>query len=326
MTRRLFLKRASQAVGVVVFLPAAKSIGQIASHGEGYYEHTVLAMGTTARIGVYARSEEEANSVITEAFTELKRLESLFTIFDPKSEISQLNISAGKNAVACSIETITILQAAKDYSRLTDSAFDVTVESLMRLWGFRAETNALTRIPSDEEIREVLQIVGSDQITIANNEAQLRSIDAKVDLGGIAVGFALDKIADILRRRGVENAFIDISGDMLALGHPKGKQGWDVGIPDPNDPAKLFHHTAISNEALATSGDYMSYVTYQSHKYGHIIDPTVGRPAHQLLSSTVIAKTGTDADALSTASFVAGKQFGDTKLIAVDRNGHVKVS
>jgi thiamine biosynthesis lipoprotein len=326
MTRRLFLKRASVAVGVIVFLPAAKSIGQITSRGEGYYEHTILAMGTTARIGVYARSEEEANAIISEAFAELKRLESLFTIFDPKSEISQLNASAGKLAVTCSIDTIAILQAAKNYSKLTDSAFDVTVEPLMRLWGFRAETNTLARVPSAEEVREVLQVVGSDQITFTDNAVQLRSIGAKIDLGGVAVGFALDRMADILRARGIEHAFIDISGDMLALGHPKGKQGWDVGIPDPQDPTKLFYHTAISNEALATSGNYMSYMTYRSRRYGHIIDPAVGEPAHQLLSSTVIAKTGVDADALSTASFVAGKQFGDTKLIAVDRNGHVKVS
>jgi FAD:protein FMN transferase len=128
-----------------------------------------------------------------------------------------------------------------------------------------------------------------------------------------------------LRSNGIENAFIDISGDMFALGTPENKRGWDVAIPDPNDTSKIIYKTQIRDEALATSGNYMSFVTYQAQKFGHIMDPRVGRSADSMLSATVIAKTGLDADALSTASFVSGERYADTKLVFVGIDGKLRI-
>ena len=323
MTRHLFLKRASQACGVLVFLPAAKSIGKTGlTNREGYYEHTILAMGTTARLGIYARNETQANEIITSAFSELKRIESLLTIFDATSEISQLNAHGGDNLVAVSSDTLAILKASITYSQLTHGAFDITVEPLMRLWGFRNASNVLPKLPAQQEVNSVLSAIGYNQIEITqDNLVRLRSREAKLDLGGIAVGYALDKMAGILRTANIENAFIDISGDMFALGTPHRKKAWEVAIPDPQNTSKLIYKTSISNEALATSGNYMSYVIYQATRYGHIMDPHEGRPAHQILSSTVIAGTGLDADALSTASFVTGERYGNTRLVLVNRDG-----
>ena len=329
LTRRLFLKRASQACGILVFLPAAKSIGKIGlSNKEGYYEHSIVAMGTTARLGVYAKSEAAANEVITSAFNELKRLESLFTIFDERSEISQLNAIAGVGHTKISSDTLSILRSAIEYTRLTNGAFDITVEPLMRLWGFRKDSNELQALPTSEEIASGLQFVGSEQIELdaIHSTARLRSSGAKLDLGGIAVGYSLDKMVNILKPEGIENAFLDISGDIYALGAPHGHPGWNVAIPDPQDTSKLIYKTHISNEALATSGNYMSYVVYNAMRYGHIMDPHEGRSAHSVLSSTVIAKTGIDVDALSTASFVKGEKYGDTKLMLVNRHGSIDVS
>jgi FAD:protein FMN transferase len=325
-TRRLFLKRASQACGILVFLPAAKSIGKIGlANKEGYYEHTILAMGTTVRLGVYAKNEAEANEVITAAFHELKRIESLLTIFDVKSEISQLNAYAGNNARTVSSDTLAILQASITYSRLTHGAFDITIEPLMRLWGFRKESNVLSRLPLQEEVNSALSVVGYNQIEISREIlVRLKSAEAKLDLGGIAVGFALDKMVRIIQNAGIENAFLDISGDMFALGAPLRKKGWDVAIPDPQETSRLIYKTTISNEALATSGNYMSYVIYQAQQFGHIMDPHEGRSAHRVLSSTVIAKSGLDADALSTASFVTGERYGESKLVRVNLHGHVQ--
>ncbi|HWF43886.1 MAG TPA: FAD:protein FMN transferase [Candidatus Kapabacteria bacterium] len=325
-TRRLFLKRASQACGVLVFLPAAKSIGKIGlANKEGYYEHTILAMGTTARLGVYAKNEAQANEVITAAFSELKRIESLLTIFDTKSEISQLNEHTGSNAIAVSSDTLAILRTSAHYSQLTQGAFDITIEPLMRLWGFRNVSNVLSRLPLQGEVNSALNVVGYNQVEISEqNLVRLKSAGAKLDLGGIAVGFALDKMTSVLRNAGIENAFLDISGDMFALGTPPRKKGWDIAIPDPHETSRLIYTTTISDEALATSGNYMSYVIYQAQKFGHIMDPHEGRSAHRLLSSTVIAKTGLDADALSTASFVTGKRYGESKLVRVDLQGLVQ--
>ena len=347
-TRWLFLKRAGQAFGIIVFLPAAKAIGKItrsAAHhaNEEYYEHNIITMGTTARVGVYARSEEEANHVITSTFEELNRLESLLSVFDVSSEISKLNDHPGGDLQFCSRDTFEILKAAKHYSILTDGAFEATIEPIMRLWGFRNESNVLTQLPTNFKIENLLQFVGNEQLEIneLQSSARLRSGGAKIDTCGIAVGYALDKMIAIIKSSGIENAFIDISGDMFALGSPLfpknpilfkegvgggSPNGWQAAIPDPRDTSRLIYNTTISNEALATSGNYESFVVYQARKFGHIMDPKVGRSARSILSSTVIAKTGLDADALSTASFVTGLRYGETRLVAVGRDGEVKSS
>lgn len=324
MTRRIFLKRASQATGILVMLPAARAIGKLAPNGTAYYEHTIVAMGTTARIGVYAASEEQANHVITATFDELKRLESLFTIFSEASELSAINRAAGGERVQVSSDTLSILRSSIACSVLTSSAFDITVEPLMRLWGFRNESNKLERLPTPEKIARALQFVGYDQIRIDDSRVGLRSAGAKLDLGGVAVGNALDEMIAIIRAANIENAFIDISGDMFALGAPEGKRAWEVAIPDPQNTSRLIYKTGITNEALATSGNYMSFVTYQARQYGHIMDTHEGRSAHKVLSATVIAHTGLDADSLSTASFVTGEQYAGHRLVLVDRLGRIK--
>ncbi len=343
MTRRLFLKRAGQATGVFVFLPVAKSIGKAANasryhhyghryygHG-GYFEHTIVAMGTTARVGVYAGSEEEANHVINAALDELKRLESLFTIFDAASEISKLNANAGGLLRPCSADTYSILQAAKNYSTMTDGAFDATVEPLMELWGFRSQIKELKLLPTKEEIEAALRLVGSEHIELGPSQdtatVRLNVPGAKLDLGSIAMGYALDKMAAIIKAHKIEHAFLDISGDMYAMGIPKGLRhgngGWAVAIPDPRNTRKMIHWTTISNEALSTAGNYESFVVYQARKFGHIMNPREGRSANQMLSATVIAPHAIDTDVLSTASFVTGKRYAETKVILVDREGSV---
>jgi thiamine biosynthesis lipoprotein len=330
-SRRLFLKRAGQACGILVILPAVKQLqgglfASTLSNGDTrYFEHTIVAMGTTARLGVYAASEEEANSVINAAFGELKKLEALFSGFVATSDVSRLNAAAGGAAVAVAPETLEILSASIDYSKLTHRAFDITVEPLMKLWGFRSDAKDLRALPTPKDVNEALQYIGADQIEIdrAHTTARLHGHGTRIDLGGIAVGYALDRMGDVLRQRGIERAFIDISGDVLALGSPDEK-GWPIAIPDPQNLSRIIYHTNIRDEALATSGSYMSYVVYNAIKYGHIMDPHDGRPATRVLSSTVITKRGIDADALSTASFVTGQRYGATKLIVVDSLGKVE--
>jgi thiamine biosynthesis lipoprotein len=293
-----------------------------------YYEHTIVAMGTTARLGVYAKSESGAHEVITRAFGELKRVEQLFSIYEPTSEVSAINRSAGLGPVTVSADTFGILTASVEYAHLTRRAFDITVEPVMELWGFRSRTNALAQLPTVQQINAALQYVGYDQLELdsAHSQVRLRSRGARIDLGGVAVGYALDRMVEIVRAAGIERAFLDISGDMYALGAPDGKEGWEVGIPNPQSPDKIIHRTHIKNEALATSGNYMSYVVYNAVKYGHIMDPHEGRSACRMISSTVIAPTGIDADALSTASFVSGKRYKESRLLLVTPQGTVEES
>lgn len=316
LTRRVFLKRAGAAFGVFAFLPAlttaASDRKRLTTH---YYEHTILAMGTTARLGLYARDERTANAIITKAFTELKRLESLFTIFDSTSEISRINTASGEQAVEIGIDTLALLQLAKEYSHATHGAFDCTVGPLMKLWGFRNE-NQLDHFPTEQELHTALALTGSEKIILdpARSTAALSQRGMSIDLGGIAVGYALDRMKAILQQEGITQAFLDISGDIIAIGHPQqDTRGWEIGIPDPADTAKIIYSLHLKDRALATSGNYMNYVVYQAKHYGHIMDLTNGYPVARMLSSTAIGSRGIEVDALSTASFVSGKKEVDTK-------------
>jgi thiamine biosynthesis lipoprotein len=329
-TRRLFLKRSGAAFGVVAFLPMltrASTHFRPTSHGH-YYEHTILAMGTTARLGVYASNERAANSAISKAFDELKRLEALFSVFDPSSELSHINREAGDHAVEVSNEMLEIVIQSLAFSEVSGGAFDITVEPLMELWGFRNASNVLNQLPTLEEVQSALKFVGPQMIEIdaKGKTIALRSKGAKLDLGGVAVGFALDRMETILRNEGIEHAFLDISGDIIALGTPEHEpKGWRVAVPDPSENGKLIYETRLSNNALATSGNYESYVVYQAMKFGHIMDPKEGHSAHRVLSTTAISRRGITVDGLSTASFVTGAKLGQQcEFVIVDQAGSVR--
>jgi thiamine biosynthesis lipoprotein len=130
-----------------------------------------------------------------------------------------------------------------------------------------------------------------------------------VDLGGIGVGYGLDRAGDVLRRAGVRRALLDVSGDCLALGAPPGETGWQVGIADPDRPAETIASVRLRDAALATSSNLVSVVHYGRAVRGHVMDPDTGYPADRCRQVTVVARTGVEADGLSTAMLVAGRPF-----------------
>jgi thiamine biosynthesis lipoprotein len=128
-----------------------------------------------------------------------------------------------------------------------------------------------------------------------------------LDLGGVAVGYALDRAAAMLRAMGIESALIELSGDYYAIGSPAGSsRGWEIGVLDPRSEGAVLETLYIRNQALSTSGNYANTVVYDARSYGHIFDPSAGYPSDRLLSATVVAPTAFEADAFSTALFVAG--------------------
>jgi len=328
LTRRLFLKRASSALGVVAFLPAiGKAAVRRKPYTAAYYEHTIVAMGATARVGVYADSEQLADTAINAAFAELTRLEKIFSVFDPASELSKLNQFAGNGMMPVSHDLFSIIRSAVEYSARSQGAFDITVEPLMRLWGFRDDPQARITAPTAEEIHSALQFVGTHHIALnaSTNGVALESAGCKLDLGGIAVGYALDRMREIMLSHSIATAFIDISGDILAMGAPVDNEaGWQVAIPNPDLSGELIYRTTLRDTALATSGNYMNFVVYHAQKYGHIMSPTEGASAHAVQSSTAMTSTGIEADALSTASFVLGEAIGNDRFVFVSNQGVVR--
>jgi thiamine biosynthesis lipoprotein len=239
------------------------------------------------------------------AFAEIKRLEQLLSKYDPESEVSRLN-RRGKLQV--SRETFYIIQKAKDFSRESAGAFDITVAPLADLWGFSSKNY---RLPQQEEISAALKNTGADKIILrpADNVVEFLSSGVKIDLGGIAKGYALDCAGQKLKEAGIGNFLLNAGGQVFAAGDNYGRP-WKVAVRCPRRPGACAYFE-LRDSSVSTSGDYRQFFLRAGKRYSHIIDPVSGYPAQSgVISATVTVPDGLTADALSTAIFVLGKEKG----------------
>jgi thiamine biosynthesis lipoprotein len=256
-------------------------------------------MGTVIEVTVPKKSDAEA------VFKKIEELDHLLSARNPGSEVYQLN---EKGLLKVSADTLAVVSAAKDFYYLTDGAFDITVLPLLELWGFSKDIKNRIK-PAPKQIKTTLSLVGSDKININKNNSviTLTKKGMKIDLGGIAKGYAADEAVKMLKERGVKSALLNIGGQIYCLGK-KGTKPWSVGIKDP-DKTEIVEKIDSENIAISTSGNYERYIEIDGVRYLHIFDPRTGYPVNNnIVSVTVIAKSGLVADAMSTALFVAGKE------------------
>lgn len=239
-------------------------------------------------------------------FSEFGRLEALFNLLDPDSELSRLN-EAGVRLV--SADLFNILKEAQRFYKVSGGAFDATIGPVSLVW---KKAMADNRMPSEEEIRRALQRVGFDYVYLdaKTMTVHLLKSGARIDLGGIAKGYALDRAVALLRRARVTSALVNAGGNIYCLGK-NGRRPWVVGVRDPRRPGVVRKRLELEDKAVATSGDYEQFFVYRDKRYSHIIDPRTGSPADSgVVSVTVVVPDGLTADALSTALFVLGRQKG----------------
>lgn len=263
------------------------------------YKDSRIMMGTY--VSVISPDQRAAKIV----FDEIKRIESLLSKYIPASEISILN-NTGK--VKASAETIFVVKKAQGFSRSSEGAFDITVGPLVDLWGF---TNRDYRIPQAQEIQDRLKVIGSNKIIVNEEEnmIQLPFQGMKVDVGGIAKGFAVDRAVKKLKEQGITSCLIALAGDIYCLGKKFGSP-WRVAIRNPRAQGTIGS-VALEDKAISTSGDYEQYFIRDKRRYSHIIDPRTGYPAQSsIVSVTVLAQDCLTADALATTIFVLGKEKG----------------
>ena len=231
----------------------------------------------------------------------INALASALSVTDAQSEIARLNETG---SAALSEETAALLAAALELSRRTDGAFDPTVYPLVRLWGFTGETQA---VPGSAELQRALAAVGTENVLQSGQNVTLRN-GAMLDFGGIAKGYAAEKCAKLLEAAGIEAALLSLGGNVQTVGTKPDGSAWAVGIADPENPTQAIATlTFTCSLALVTSGGYQRYFEEDGVRYHHILDPKTGYPARSGLASvTILAESGTLADALSTALFVMG--------------------
>jgi len=236
---------------------------------------------------------------------ELAAVNQEMSTYIPDSELMRFNRAAVGEEVTVSPHLAEVVARALDIYRQSDGAFDVTVGPLVNLWGFGPSPEPET-IPSDDEIAALRAVLGSDALNL-QGAILSKKRPVEIDLSAIAKGHGVDRVAELLEAKGIENYLVEVGGELRTAGvNPQGKP-WRIGVERPSGGQVVQKPIAVSGKAVATSGDYRNYYERDGKRYAHTIDPRSGRPVeHRLASVTVIAETCAEADGYATALNVIG--------------------
>ena len=271
-------------------------------------------MGTTYHIkivtGFFDRTEELEKKVAQR----LDAINMSMSTFIKDSEISRFNAyQKTETPFPVSDDFHRVMRKAEEIYRLTEGAWDGTIDPLVNRWGFGRA--AKQDRPSKEEVETLLQSVGFDQIVISDNNTLIKKwADLKVDLASIAKGYAVDQITQLINQHGFKNCLVEIGGEVFASGIRKDGKKWRVGINMPRKDASLsqvYKVVTLVDKALATSGDYRNFFESGGVRYSHVIDPRTGFPVKNgVVSVSILADSCTLADGLATAIMVMGHTKG----------------
>ncbi len=282
---------------------------------------TDFAMDTAVTI----KAEGFSKKAVNLAIAEIKRLDRLMSTQNPKSDVYKIN-SAPKNAeTKVDGEVFYLIEKSVEISKITDGAFDITVNPLCTLWDIKSQN---PQVPNDEDIADAKRCVGYQNLELNKKRATItkKADGMTITLGAIAKGYATDKAVQILKDNNVKNAIIDFGGNIYILGKEK-----RVGLQTPFEKrGTYFDVLNVSDVSVVSSGAYERYFQKDGKIYHHIIDAKSGYPAQSGLDAvSVVHKKSYLADALSTAVFVSGedmaneyiKNFPDAKVIIRRKDG-----
>ncbi len=269
------------------------------------FEFTQIRMGVDTRIVVYAPDEERAVRACRDAYKRIAELEERLSDYRADSELNRLCERAVRRWVQVSPELFYVLWRAQRLAQQTDGAFDITLGPLVALW---RESRRTQKLPPPVELEEARQRSGWRKLRLnrARRAVWLEMPNMRLDLGGIAKGYACDHALRVLRRHGLTRALVQMGGDLAVGDAPPDSQGWQVLIPPlstPDTPKTLF----LTRCALSTSGSTEQYVEIEGKRYAHIIDPRTGLGLSALILASVKAPDGITSDSLATALAVMGE-------------------
>jgi thiamine biosynthesis lipoprotein len=271
------------------------------------YNETKKYFGAYVTIRFFYDSKREISSVVEKCWEKINLIQQEMNADSVTGDLARINKS-GFKGVEVHQETYRLIKDSLELSRLSRGAFDVTVFPLVELW---RDAAAKGRLPDKESLDAVKGKVGYQNIRLKEpNLVFLAKQGMKIDLGAIASGFACDEIAAILDASGIRHFLIDTAGEIFCRGREAGRTPWRIGVQDPVDKDKVLLAIELSDRCVSTSGNYEKFTIIEGARYSHIIDPVSGYPQQGVISATVIAGTGKEADALSTALSVLGGKKG----------------
>jgi thiamine biosynthesis lipoprotein len=279
-------------------------------HKSIFYETVGFGMGTVIEQKVKAGDLREGETVCKRVSAAINDLEQSMSFFLPGSSVSRLNTLGGEKDVPVDQDTLHVLKTAAEYYALSGGAFDITTAPLGALWRRCIKQRSL---PENVEILRLLSLVSGSGVMIDDkNESVRLHKEQSVDLGGIGKGYAADAAVALYKQAGINSAFINLGGNVYALGQKADDVPWIIGLQDPRRKrGEIIAALKISDMSVVTSWDYEKYFEVGGKRYHHIIDPKTGCPAlSDLMSATVLSHSSMQADALSTAVFVSGLEGG----------------
>lgn len=282
---------------IILILLTALSGCSLGSHS---YSGDFFAMDTYMTVSVNGSNPEQS---VKNARALIKKLDKKLSTHDKDSEIYKLNKNGSKKL---SDDSVSLLKEALRFNKLTSGAFNPAMLNVTQLWGFSDKNY---RVPDKDEITLALKSAKPERISIKNNEVTLGLKGMKIDLGGIAKGYASEKVIEELKKDGVKSAIINLGGNVQTLGAKPDGSLWTVAIENPDKGSDYLGQLKVKDKAVITSGGYERNFKRNGKVYHHILNPENGYPAESGLQSvTIISENGVLSDALSTSLFVMGEK------------------
>ena len=268
-----------------------------------------MHMGTLVFLTAVAPDEQVAHDAVREGFAEIHRLEEILSTWIPDSELSRVNAAAGQHPIQVSAETIEVLEQALAVAQMTDGGFNVVIGPAVEAWNISREG----RLPTQHELDAVRPLLDRSHLHIHRDAATvyLARAGMRVDVGGIAKGYAADLAARVMREAGASAGVVAISGDIKTFGRLPDGQRFMFGIQHPRRETGItIGRLALEDAAVSTAGDYQRYFMQDGVRYHHILDPRTLHPSRLAQSVTIVAGSGVLADGLDTGIFVMGSEKG----------------
>ncbi|MEJ2611158.1 MAG: FAD:protein FMN transferase [Candidatus Thiodiazotropha sp.] len=291
---------------------------------------TDAIMGTRVAVELWHDDRQEGEVAVQAVLDEFRRLDEKLSPYKKSSELSLVNQMAAEQPVPISSEFYWLLEQSQAYAKLTKGAFDITFASIGHQYDYRTGKK-----PSQKSTQQTLPLINYQHLQLNPNHSTLffRQPGVRIDLGGIAKGYAVDQGIALLQQRGIKHALISAGGDSRLLGDHQGRP-WHIGIQAPRDQGAMAAVLPLSDSAISTSGDYERYFEADGIRYHHIISPKTGRSASMVQSVTIIGPNATRTDALSTSIFVLGPKAGmalinrldDIEAVIIDKQGKMLTS
>jgi len=266
------------------------------------------AMGTLCRVYCHVAAEPAMRNYLRDVVDWVAGFEARYSRFIPDSLVGRINAAAGEHWVEVDAETERLLNFCHELVFFTRGAFDPTALPLIKLWNWKAQPPS---VPDEPAIRAARELVGWRKVQRRAHGIFLPRRGMALDLGGIGKEYAVDCVVNLALEQGIRNVLVDFGQDVRVHGAAPGKAHWRIGLDDANHPGQCWASVAVTDHAVASSGDYLRHFQVNGQRYGHILDPRTGYPVNNgCRAVSVIAPTCTIAGVLSTTAFILGPQDG----------------